>query len=129
VEKIKKELATGETNPRDFKMRLAFEITKINYGEAKAQEAQDYFIKTIQKKEVPVEVKSQKLKVKSWNIIDLLVETNLASSKSEARRLIEQGGIKIESEVVKDINMKVEIKKKGILIQRGKRQFVKVIID
>ncbi|MDD5071473.1 MAG: tyrosine--tRNA ligase [Patescibacteria group bacterium] len=134
AEKIKKELAGGKANPRDFKMKLAYEITKINWGEKKAQEAQEYFIKTIQKKEAPDEVRSKKLsppgrdgKVKSSNIVDLLVEVELASSKSEARRLIEQGGIKVEGEVVKDINKKIEIKKDGVLVQRGKRQFVRVI--
>ncbi|MDD5031823.1 MAG: tyrosine--tRNA ligase [Patescibacteria group bacterium] len=127
VEKIKGELADNKSNPRDFKMKLAFEITKMNWGEKKAEEAQDYFVKTIQKKETPNEVKSQKSKVKSSNIMDLLVEAELASSKSEARRLIEQGGIKVDEEVIKDINKKIEITKDGILIQRGKRQFVRVI--
>jgi len=129
VEKIQKDLSRGEVNPRDFKMRLAFEITKINYGEAKAQKAQDYFVNTFQKKETPDEVRIQKLEVRIWNIVDLLAEVKLASSKSEARRLIEQGGIKIEGDVVKDIDMKIEVKKDGTLIQRGKRQFVRVIGD
>jgi tyrosyl-tRNA synthetase len=126
IEKYKKGLEAGD-NPRDLKMKLAYEIVRIYHGEKKAQEAQDYFIKTVQRKEVPAEVESRKLKVNSLGMIDLLVEVKLASSKSEARRLIEQGGIKIEGEVIKDIDMKVEIKKDGTLIQRGKRQFVKVV--
>ncbi|MDD5294375.1 MAG: tyrosine--tRNA ligase, partial [Patescibacteria group bacterium] len=119
VEKIKRELENGKTNPRDFKMKLAYEITKMNWGEKKAEEAQDYFVKTIQKKEAPDEVKSKKLKVKSMNIVDLLVEVELASSKSEARRLIEQGGIKVGEQVISDIGKKIEVTKNGVLIQRG----------
>ena len=56
----------------------------------------------------------------------MLIEVKLASSKSEARRLIEQGGIKIDGEVVENVGKEVEITKEGILVQRGKRQFVRV---
>jgi len=126
VERVKKELKSG-VNPRDLKMKLAYEITKINKGEAKAKMAEEHFVKTVQKKETPEEVKSVKLKVKSYNVVDLLLEVKLASSKGEARRLIEQRGIKINGEVIKDIEKNIEIKKEGTLIQRGKRQFIKVV--
>jgi len=131
--KIKDELKTGKTNPRDLKMRLAYEITKIYHSEKRAKEAEDYFVKTIQKKEVPEEVRSKKLEVRSMNIVELLVEVKLAGSKGEARRLIEQGGIKIkvgaqDFVAVKDINTVINITKSGVLLQRGKRQFVRVIL-
>jgi len=129
VKKIQIDLQSGSVNPRDLKMKLAYEITRINHGDKKAREAEEHFIKTVQKKEVPGEVPSRKLKVKSLGIIDLLVEVGLATSKSEARRLIEQGGIKIDEKMVKDINMKIEVSAEGVLVQRGKRQFVKVIGD
>ncbi|PIT93496.1 tyrosine--tRNA ligase [Candidatus Falkowbacteria bacterium CG10_big_fil_rev_8_21_14_0_10_43_11] len=61
------------------------------------------------------------------SIINILVGIGLATSKGEARRLIEQGGIKIDGEVIKDANKIIEITKDGILVQRGKRQFVKVV--
>ncbi len=122
---IKNELKNDKVNPRDLKMRLAYEITKINHGEIKAQKAQEQFIKTFQKKETPDEVKSKKLKVKSINIVELLAEVELVSSKGEARRLIKQGGIKVDGKEVKDVNMEVKIEKE-ILLQRGKRQFIKI---
>jgi len=125
-ERIETEIKNN-ANPRDYKMRLACEIVAIYYGEKKAKEAEENFIKMFQKKETPEEVKSQKSKVKSMNIVELLVEFNLAKSKGEARRLIEQGGIKIAGEVIKDINKIIEIPKDGVLVQRGKRQFIKVI--
>lgn len=114
-------------NPRDIKMRLAYEITKINHGEKKAAAAQEYFIKTVQKKEVPDEVVVYNLPIAKWKLIDLLVEVKLAASKSEAKRLIEQGGIKIDGAAVKDINNEVNVDEKGILLQKGKRGFVRVI--
>ena len=127
VKEICQQLKDGKTNPRDLKMKLAFEIVKINLGEKAAQEAQEHFVKTVQKKEIPDEVESRKLKVKSINIIELLNEVGLTKSKGEARRLIAQNGIKIDGKVVNDINMEVKIGKKGILLQRGKRQFLRVI--
>ena len=127
VKKIFKQLAEGKVNPRDLKMKLAYEITKINHGEAKAKKAEEKFISIVQKKEAPEEIENRKLKVESKNIIELLIECNLAASKSEARRLIAQKGIKVDGKAVKDINMEVKIKKEGTLLQRGKRQFIKAV--
>ncbi len=123
---IDNNLKSDKINPRDLKMKLAREVVKIFYGDKKAGEAEEYFVKTIQKKEIPSEVRSKKLEVKSMNILNLLVEINLASSKGEARRLIEQGGIKVDGKVVKDVNQEIKISKKGVLVQRGKRKFVKI---
>jgi len=128
IEEIKNELRKEKINPRDIKMQLALEITKINHGEKKALEAQKYFVNTFQKKEIPDEITNYKLQNSDWKLIDLLFEIKLASSKSEAKRLIEQGGIKVDNIVIKDINKEVNINKKGVLIQRGKRQFIKVIL-
>ncbi|MFA5359614.1 MAG: tyrosine--tRNA ligase [Patescibacteria group bacterium] len=122
VEQIKKGL-----NPRDIKMRLAYEITKINHGEKKGAAAEEYFVKTVQKKEVPEEITNFQSSKCSVNIVELLLQVGLAASKSEARRLIEQGGVKVDGNVIKDINKIVEIVENGVLLQKGKRGFVKVI--
>ena len=127
VKAIDKQLADDKINPRDLKMKLAYEITRIIHGENAAQEARQYFVKTVQKKEVPDEVRSKKLEARSMNIVELLVELELANSKSEARRLIKQGGIRVNGEAVDDIDKKIKLDKKGILLQRGKRQFVRVL--
>lgn len=123
---IAKDLEGGKVNPRDLKMKLAGEIVKIFHGEKAAVRAEKEFIKTFQKKETPNEVKSVKLNIKGINIIDLLVKINLASSKSDARRLIEQGGIRVNNTVVKDVNKEIKLSKSGVLVQRGKRQFVEI---
>lgn len=127
VEKILNEL---KSRPRDLKMRLAYEITKINHGKELALKAQDYFIKTVQNKEIPNEIEERKVGQEEMNILDLLVFLEMANSKSEARRLVEQGGIKIGKDVnlqiVSDIKSEIKIEN-NLIIQRGKRQFIKIV--
>ena len=125
IKKIASGMKTGK-NPRDYKMRLAREVVALYHGAAQAKTAEENFIKQFQQKETPDEVRIKKLEVRSKNIIDLLMACDLAASKGEARRLIEQGGIKIDGAVVKSIAEEVSLTKKGLLLQRGKRQFVRV---
>jgi len=119
-------------NPRDTKMRLAFEITKINHGEEAAQAAQDKFVKTVQNKEIPDEIEIKKLTAGKYKIIDLLSALELSASRGEAKRLIEQGGIKIGyGETMKtftDSQAEVEVVS-NLIVQRGKRQFIKISTD
>jgi len=126
VKKINEQLAGGKVNPRDLKMKLAYEITRIIHGEDGAKTAEEHFVKTVQKKEVPDEVKKTKLEIGNWKLVDLLVKIKLAGSKSEARRLIQQSGIKIDGKTADDADKEIKLDKKGILLQRGKRQFIKV---
>ncbi|MHB8903499.1 MAG: tyrosine--tRNA ligase [Patescibacteria group bacterium] len=128
---INKSLDNKSANPRDLKMRLAYEITKINHGEDNAKAAQDNFVSTVQKKELPQDIESWRASKDIYNIVDLLIETKMAPSKTEARRLVEQGAIKIkntegsEEEIIKD--PKYELKINGeIILQRGKLQFLKI---
>jgi tyrosyl-tRNA synthetase len=123
MEEVKNILAG---DPRDAKMRLAREIVSLYRSQKDAAAAEENFVKVFQKKEAPEEVAEVKIKDEKINILDLLVETKLAASKGEARRLVEQGGVKVGDEVIGDINAEVEISKEGVLIQKGKRHFVKV---
>lgn len=131
LNKIIESLDSNSVNPRDLKMKLAYEITKISHGEEGAGAAQENFVNTVQKKEIPIDIVSWLASKDAYNIVDLLVETKLVPSKTEARRLVEQGAIKIKdvrgkSEVViKD--PKYEVKISGeIILQRGKLQFLKI---
>jgi len=126
IEHIDGDIKKGAVNPRDLKMKLACEIIKVYHGEAAAQTAQERFIKTIQNKEVPEEIEERKMKVDKINIVDLLAELGLATSKGEARRVIEQGGVKIDGEVVSDIKKEIMMSDKEVLVQKGKRQYVKI---
>jgi tyrosyl-tRNA synthetase len=119
-------------NPMGYKKRMAFEIVKTIKGEKEALAAQEHFIKTVQNKEIPEAIEEAYLPIVSYKLVDLLVDLKLAPSKSEARRLIEQGGIKAandggELQTIKDVGAEVLVTKGGLLIQRGKRQFLRIL--
>ena len=128
VVKIKSELAGGQANPRDYKMKLAYEIVKIYHGEKKANEAQNYFIKTVQKGEMPNDIQIVPSPAPSVSIIDYLVKAGLATSKSDARRKIEQGGVNVEGKRVESINLILNSESdNGKIITVGKRHRKKII--
>ncbi|OIP80555.1 MAG: tyrosine--tRNA ligase [Parcubacteria group bacterium CG_4_10_14_0_8_um_filter_48_154] len=121
IEIFKKELEAGG-NPRDYKMKLAFEIVRFYHSEDDAQKAQEYFVKTFSKKEIPDDI--AEIKPTDYNILTVLLESNLCSTKSEARRLVDQNGVKINEKTVSDLKF---IVKSGDIIQKGKRFFVRII--
>ncbi|PIS04999.1 MAG: tyrosine--tRNA ligase [Candidatus Buchananbacteria bacterium CG10_big_fil_rev_8_21_14_0_10_42_9] len=117
--KIKADLSQS-SNPKSLKMRLAKEITTLFHDAKVAAEAEKRFETVHVQHDVPEEI--DVMATSDNNIIETLVQTNLASSKSEARRLVEQRGVKVNGEVV-DENHTVQA---GDIVQRGKRQFVKI---
>ncbi len=119
INKKKERLAAGE-NPKNIKMELAKEIVRMYHGEKSAVEAEKYFISTFQKKETPEEI--TEFPITGKNIVDALIESKLAESKSEARRLISEKGVKINNNVVDSLEI---ILKSGDIIQKGKRFFAK----
>lgn len=120
IEEVKK-----ITNPRDAKARLAKEIIRLYHNEKKAKEAEKEFERIFRQKELPTKIPGIKIKEKTLNVLDLLVKTKLAPSKSEAKRLILQGGVKINGKIQEDWRKIIETKK-GMIIQVGKRKFVKI---
>ena len=127
IEEIKKQLKAGKTNPRDLKIKLAYEITKIYHGEKKAIEAQDHFIRVVSNKELPTEI--SEIKVSAGELlINVLVKNKLAASNSDARRKITQRGVSIDGEVVLDWQLKLDEKFSGKIIKVGKREFRKIKI-
>jgi len=112
-------------NPRDAKKRLAHEITKIFHGEKNAEKAEQEFDKIFKEGKLPSDIKKFSISQKTMNIIDLLSKTNLASSKSEAKRLVEQNAVKIDKKTHNDWRENVSIKK-GMIVQVGKRKFVQI---
>lgn len=120
VKKHEESLKSG-TNPKDIKMELGFELVKMYHGESEAEKAKQYFINTFSKKEIPDQIET--FSPSNKNIVEVLVESKLADSKSDARRLIDQGGVKIDGEVVKDVNVEVS---SGSILQKGKIKFLKI---
>jgi len=125
VKRIKFDLENKKVNPRDLKKKLAGEIVKIYYGAKAAQKAEREFERVFREKKAPSKIPAVKIKEEQISILNLLVKTNLVSSKTEARRLIEQKGVKINGKIQDD--WKVIVKpKKDMIIQIGKRRFAKV---
>ena len=122
-------LEAGTLHPRDAKMHLGWAITKLYHGEAAANEAKEGFIRQFSEQQLPTDI-PEVTHAGDAPLARLLVELKLASSTSEARRLLEQGGVKFhregEVEVPKDPNATVELPAAGLIIQVGKRKFAKV---
>jgi len=113
-------------NPRDVKLDLAEEITNIYHGEKKAKDAREEFIRVFSQKEKPEDIKEFHVSG-AVSTIYVLVNSGLAQSNSEATRLVEQGGVKINDEVVKDAKEEITFKG-GEIVQVGKRNFRKIKI-
>jgi len=122
-EKIKEIM---KLNPREAKTKLAKEIVSIYYGRGKAERAEREFNRVFREKKLPTIIPQVQIKEKSLNILELLVKIKLISSKSEAKRLILQKAVKINGVLKENWQEIIEIKK-GIVIQVGKRRFVKAI--
>jgi tyrosyl-tRNA synthetase len=122
IEKVEKELEAGTLHPRDAKMKLAREITSIFYGDSEAQKAEETFIKTFQQKETPDEIPEYDLR-SGQTVLDVILDAKLASSKSEARRLFDQRGVRLDGETLERGD--TLFPHRGVL-QVGKRKFLRV---
>ncbi|MFA4814559.1 MAG: tyrosine--tRNA ligase [Candidatus Gracilibacteria bacterium] len=125
VAEFKKRLEGGE-NPLNLKMELGHAIVELYHGEKAAHMAEEHFKTVHQKKEVPDDVEEVALQGPKWNIVDLICELKLAATKSDARRLVEGGGVKWEGKKLEDVKTEVALTKKGALLQVGKRNFRRV---
>lgn len=122
IKKFRKE----KINPRDLKTRLAKEIVRIYHSKRVALIAEKEFQRIFREKKLPSKIPQVEIKAKKLTILDLLTKAKLVSSKSEAKRLIFQKGVKIDGQVQKDWRESIKIKK-GMIIQVGKRKFAKII--
>ncbi len=114
-------------NPRDLKVNLAKLIIKDFHSQAAADEAEDAFTRQFVQKEIPDEIDEKRLASGTHALAQLLADTGLATSKGEARRLIEQGGVKVNGEKATAANSEIEITGEGVLLQVGKRKFLRVL--
>ncbi|HPB60635.1 MAG TPA: tyrosine--tRNA ligase [Candidatus Paceibacterota bacterium] len=122
IENIKKELHAG-ANPRDLKMRLAWEIVKLYHGDKEADKAQNFFVTAFQKKEIPADIKIINA-VKGTLLMDILLKNNLVKSKSDFRRLVAGGGLsEINGEKITEPTAKIE---KDVTLKIGKKNFLKI---
>ena len=117
-----------EKNPRDTKRQLARELVTMYHSQEAAAAAEEEFDRIFVKKDVPDVIDELRYGTKNStvNIIQLLVDTKLAASKGEARRLLEQGGITINGDRIIDAKIEIIIDGEKI-IKVGKRRFLKII--
>jgi tyrosyl-tRNA synthetase len=125
INEITEKLKNG-TNPRDLKMALALDITEQYHDQIKAEQAKQEFIEIFSKGGLPDNIECIKVKHAEQNILELLFENKLVSSKSEARRLIEGGGVKVDQEKVISAEQNISLQQER-LVQIGKRKFIKFI--
>ena len=125
ISDLRSQIEKGE-NPRNIKVALAKSIIKDFHSQAAADEAEAEFTRRFVQKEVPDDIEERSVSAGNHNLAQLLADTGLAASKGEARRLIEQGGVKINGEKASAANADIEITAEPVLLQVGKRKFLKV---
>ncbi|MFZ5856299.1 MAG: tyrosine--tRNA ligase [Chloroflexota bacterium] len=122
IDAIEKSLAAGTLHPRDGKMKLALEIVSIFHGDAAANAAQENFVRTFQQREIPAEMEEYSLK-SGQTVLEVLMDAGLAESKSKARALIDQKGVRLDGETLDRAD--APFPHAGVL-QVGKRRFMRV---
>jgi tyrosyl-tRNA synthetase len=124
---IKQTLDAGTENPRNLKVRLAQEIIKQFYDDSAATAALERFEQMFVKKEVPDDIPEVIVGSEPKQVVDIIVENQLATSKGEARRLIQGGGVSLNGEKVADEKMLVMASPEGVVLKVGKRKFLKLL--
>lgn len=124
IEAMQKGISSGTTHPRDMKMSLAKQIVSMYHGEGVAEKAEQEFVETFQKRGIPEDIQSVTID-QDTSLVDVLTQNLVVPSKSEFRRLIEAGAIRIDGETkIEDPNL---IVKETTVFKIGKYQFIKVI--
>ncbi len=127
IAKMRASAESGERNPRDLKIELAKHIITDFHSPEDATRAEDEFRRVFQQKQTPDEIEERTLAAGTWKLPRLLVEISLAVSMAEARRLIEQGGVRLNGERCARADYEIEVSDaSAILVQVGKRRFLKI---
>ena len=123
VAAVEQALADASRHPRDIKMELAREMVAIYYGDEHVSAAEAHFKSVFQRGDLPADMPQVPF-TGSPSLVDFLVENQLATSKSDARRLISQNGVRIDGATVADQNTHLTT---SAIIQVGKRKFVRAV--
>ena len=123
IKEIESTLQKGDVNPKICKMQLAREIVALYHGEEKAQQAEDQWVLTFEKKEIPENIPEYPLKN---TLVETVLENTILSSKGEYRRVLEQNGIHnlTTNETITDI---AYVPEKETVIKIGKQKFFKIV--
>ena len=131
LDEFRRKMAEGTLNPRDVKMRMAREIVTEFHNAAEAQEAEEAFKRQFSERKLPTDIPEYRLS-EPTNIVSLMIDAKLASSRSEARRLVQQGGVSLfpsgesgESERITDVDFVVPVIS-GAVLKVGKLQYIRL---
>lgn len=126
LQSIKDQLSDPRVNPMKLKRHLARTLVRMYHNQEWAKKAEDHFDIIHKKKDIPDDILEYRLTKNLVRLIDLMVDAGLVSGKSEARRIIRQGGVKLNGEIVKNELLEIKIEDEMIL-KVGKRKFLKLI--
>lgn len=124
IRAMERDMEAGQLNPRDAKMRLAREIVRLYHGPAAAEAAEAHFRRVFQQRELPEEMPEARV-APELGIVEMLCAAGLASSKSEARRLVAEGAVRLDGVRVAGIEGDVAWQD-GSVLQVGRRRFVRL---
>jgi len=124
---IKKQLQDPVVNPMTLKRRLARQLVQMYHDKSAAEKAESYFDLVHKKREIPDDIPVYRMGAEPRRLIDVMLDAGLVGGKGEARRLIRQGGVKIDQTVVKDELLELPPEGKKVL-QVGKRKFLKLTV-
>ncbi len=118
----------AQTDPRNTKHELALTITRLYHGEEAAREAREHFEKTVVHKEIPDDIPEFAFeKGRKLSLVQVIRDAGLASSGSEAKRLIQQGGVSMDGQTVHEVGQTVTVDGSGCVIKVGKRKFARIV--
>jgi len=132
IEKWKKEVKEEKTNPRDLKSNLAKTIVSDFWGKKEAERASQEFERVFKHKEIPSEIEERKIDLSKYgaqpaDFLDVLIDLEIFPSRSEAKRMIRQGGVYLDGQRIGDIALKIDFgKKRELVLKIGKRKFYKI---
>jgi len=124
IEELEDAVGAGHTHPMEAKKKLASEIVDVFHGSEAAAGAAEHFQRVHQQGKLPVDVPQFALR-EPTSIVDLVAAAGLAPSKSQARRLVQQGGVRLNGERVDDISLVVPAQE--AVLQVGRRRFVRLV--
>lgn len=124
IREMEAAMAAG-ANPRDFKMALGREIVRLYHGEEAARAAEEHFRTVFQRGELPEEMPEVAVAPGAYPLARLLADTGLVASSSEARRLVQQGGVTVDGEKQSDPMAEITVQD-GMVLRAGKRRFCRL---
>ncbi len=131
VAQLKANVESGAKHPRDAKVELAKHIIADFHSQATADEAEAEFNRRFREHQAPTDIETRSIKADGTiKLVDLLVQTGLATSKAEVRRLIQQGGVRLNNERIGDTAAEIDTAAiKEALLQVGRLKFLKVTFE